>query len=94
MKDPSVAQSIVFVVDDDAAIRESIDPSRRAERENHRFKKTLEAGTYGCIVVDDEHDGFKGLLLHHAANPQAAADLDQSMGPAIHLHTRALGSPA
>jgi hypothetical protein len=34
------------------------------------------------------------LLLHHAANPQAAADLDQSMGPAIHLHTRALGSPA
>jgi FixJ family two-component response regulator len=25
MKDPSVAQSIVFVVDDDAAIRESIE---------------------------------------------------------------------
>jgi hypothetical protein len=34
------------------------------------------------------------LLLHHAANPQAATDVDQSMGPAIHLHTRALGSTA
>jgi hypothetical protein len=39
MKDPSVAQSIVFVVDDDAAIRESIDPSRRAERENPPIQK-------------------------------------------------------
>jgi hypothetical protein len=39
MKDPSVAQSIVFVVDNDAAIRESIDPSRRVESENPPIQK-------------------------------------------------------
>jgi FixJ family two-component response regulator len=41
MKDPSVAQSIVFVVDDDAAIRESIDPSVELNAKTTDSKRLL-----------------------------------------------------
>jgi FixJ family two-component response regulator len=64
-------QNTVFIVDDDAAIRESL--SLMVEQENMRvecfsnaedFLKRYQADCQGCVVLDIRMDGMDGMKLH------------------------------